>query len=222
MGNARGVTRGETMEKVLRMRAIVGAGLLSMSVPAVSGDAANRLNEYLSAIDAVGSKFEQRLFDERRNLLEQSSGTMLIDRPGRFRFEYVDPPQLIVGDGAKVWLYDPELAQVTVRDMDATLGTTPAVLLSGNAPVEEGFRVTAPDSGTGIDVFVLVPRSDDAPFGRIRLAFVGGEFRRMELVDRFGQMTVMVFDDIRRQPSIPSGAFAFTPPAGVDVIDAGE
>ena len=147
-----------------------------------------------------------------RNLLEQARGTVLIDRPGRFRFDYTDPPQLIVGDGARVWIYDPELAQVTVRDVDAALGSTPAALLTSERPVAEGFRVEELDVGANVDVFALEPRAEDASFTRIRLAFAGGELRRMELVDQFGQTTLLTFHDIRRRPDLPADAFTFTPP----------
>ena len=205
---------------VFRFGTLIGAGLLSISFTAVLADAAGRLDTYLSGLDTVSSQFEQRLFDEQHNLLEQARGTVLIDRPGRFRFEYADPPQLIVGDGARVWIYDPELAQVTVRDIDAALGSTPAVLLTTDRPVGEAFRVEARGSGEGLDVFDLEPKVEDAPFSRIGLAFVGGELRRMELVDRFGQTTLMKFHGIRRQPEAPAGAFTFMPPAGVDVLDA--
>ena len=207
---------------VFRFGRLIAAGLLLMSFTAVFADAAERLDTYLSRLDTVSSKFEQRLFDEQRNLLEQARGTVLIDRPGRFRFEYADPPQLIVGDGAKVWIYDPELAQVTVRNIDAALGSTPAVLLTTDRPVGDAFRVEARDTGGGPDVFDLEPKVEDAPFTRIGLAFVGAELRRMELVDRFGQTSLIKFSDIQRHPAIPANAFTFTPPAGVDVIEAGD
>ena len=129
--------------------------------------------------------------------------------------------QVIVGDGAKIWIYDPDLAQVTVREVDAALGSTPAVLLTTDRPVEEQFRVEALDAGAGFEAFALEPRAEDASFTSIRLAFAGGELRRMELVDQFGQTSVIRFTDVRRQPAVPPGAFTFTPPAGVDVIDAG-
>ena len=207
---------------MLRFGRLLGAGLLSMSCTAVLADAAGRLNAYLSGLDTVSSRFEQRLFDERRNLLEQATGTVLIDRPGRFRFDYTDPPQLIVGDGARVWIYDPELAQATVRDVDATLGSTPAVLLTTERPVEDSFRVATLDAGGDLEVFTLEPKAEDASFTRIRLAFAGGDLRRMELVDQFAQTTLIAFHDIRRRPAIPADAFTFTPPAGVNVIDADE
>ncbi len=202
-----------------RLGGFVGVWVLSLSCTAVLADAAGRLDAYLSGLDTVSSQFEQRLFDERRNLLEQARGTVLIDRPGRFRFDYTDPPQIIVGDGARVWIYDPDLAQVVVRDVDAALGSTPAVLLSTDRPVEEVFRVEALEIGGNVDVFALEPKAEDASFSRIRLAFADGELRRMELVDQFGQTTLISFHGIRRQPAIPPDAFTFTPPAGVDVID---
>ena len=205
----------------LRFGWLLGAGLLlSTSCTSAHADAAGRLDAYLSGLDTVSSQFEQRLFDERRILLEQARGVVLIDRPGRFRFDYTDPPQLVVGDGARVWIYDPELAQATVRDVDAALGSTPAVLLTADRPVEEGFRVETLDGDGGLEVFALEPKAEDAPFTRIRLAFADGDLRRMELFDQFGQTTLITFHGIRRQPVIPAGAFTFTPPAGVDVIDA--
>ena len=204
-----------------RIGRLVGAWVLSLSGTAVLADAAGRLDAYLSGLDTVSSQFEQRLFDEHRNLLERARGTVLIDRPGRFRFDYTDPPQLIVGDGTRVWIYDPELAQVVVRDVDAALESTPAALLSTNRPVEEEFRVEASEVAGNVDVFALEPKAEDASFSRIRLAFTGGELRRMELVDQFGQTTLITFHGIRRQPAIPLDAFTFTPPVGADVIDDG-
>ena len=205
---------------MLRLGWLLGTGLLSMSCTVVLADVVERLDGYLSGLGSVSSQFEQRLFDERRNLIEQAGGTVLLDRPGRFRFDYTNPPQLIVGDGERVWIYDPELAQVTVRDIDAALGSTPAALLTSEQPVEEGFRVEAIDIGGNVELFALEPKTEDASFTRIRLAFTGGELRRMELVDQFGQTTLLAFHDIRRQSEIPVDAFTFTPPAGVDVIDA--
>ena len=204
-----------------RFGRLLGAGLLSTCFTTALADAAGRLDGYLSGLDTVSAQFEQRLFDERHRLLEHARGTVLIDRPGRFRFDYSEPPQLVVGDGARVWIHDPELAQVTVRDVDAALGSTPAVLLTTDRPVEERFRVEALDAGADYDAFALEPRAEDAPFTLIRLAFVGGELRRMELVDQFGQTSLITFTDVRRQPIVPADAFTFTPPAGADVIEAG-
>ena len=206
----------------LRLGRLLGAGLLSLSCTAALADAAERLNGYLAGLDTLSSRFEQRVLDEQRVLLERTSGTVLIDRPGRFRFEYTDPPLIVVGDGMRVWIHDIELAQVTVHDLDAALGSTPAVLLTSERPVEEGFRVETFDTGADADVFALEPKAEDASFSRIRLAFAGGELRRMELVDQFGQTTLLTFRGVRRRPAIPADAFTFTPPPGVDVIDAGE
>ena len=203
---------------MLRFGPLAAAGLLSVFPAAAPADAAARLDAHLSELDTVSARFEQRVFDEQDNLFEETGGTVLIDRPGRFRFDYEDPPQLIVGDGAKVWIYDRELAQVTVRRADDALGSTPAVLLASGRPVEEVFRVRALDAGGGLAWFGLEPKAEDAAFARIRLGFAGGELRRMELLDRFGQTTRLDFDDFRRNPAIPAGAFTFVPPEGVDVV----
>ena len=212
----------ESIDMMLRFTTLAVAGLLSLSCTAAPAGAGERLDAYLSGLDTVASRFEQRLFDENRNLLEQARGTVLIERPGRFRFDYAEPPQLIVGDGARVWIYDPELAQVTVREVDAALAPTPAILLTSERPVEESFRVEELEVGTNIDVFALEPKAEDASFTRIRLAFADGELRRMELVDQFGQTTLLTFHDIRRRPELPADAFTFTPPDGVDVVDGSD
>ena len=203
---------------VLRFGPLAAAGLLSVFPAAAPADAAARLDAHLSELDTVSARFEQRVFDEQDNLFEETGGTVLIDRPGRFRFDYEDPPQLIVGDGAKVWIYDRELAQVTVHRAGDALGSTPAVLLASGRPVEEVFRVQALDADGGLVWFGLEPKAEDASFARIRLGFAGGALRRMELLDRFGQTTRLDFDDFRRNPAIPAGAFTFVPPEGVDVV----
>ena len=207
---------------LVRRGRILSAALLWMGCAAALADAADLLGAHLSRLDTVSSRFEQRLFDEQRNLLERASGIVLIDRPGRFRFEYQEPPQLIVGDGARVWIYDPELAQVTVRDMDAALASTPAVLLTSDDPIDDWFRIEKLDTQQGLDVFDLDPKTEDTAFTRIRLAFVDGDLRRMELLDQFGQTSVIGFDEVRHHPTIPPGAFEFTPPPGVDVIDGSD
>lgn len=206
---------------VLRFGPLAAAGLFSIFPAAVPADAAARLDAHLSGLDTVSARFEQRVFDEQHNLFEETGGTVLIDRPGRFRFDYEDPPQLIVGDGTKVWIHDRELAQVTVRHAGDALGSTPAVLLASGRPVEEAFRVQALGAGGGLEWFGLEPKAEDASFTRVRIGFAGGELRRMELVDRFGQTTLLGFDGIAREPVVPANAFTFTPPDGTDVVDAG-
>ena len=205
---------------VLRFGLLVVAGLLPFLPAAVPADAASRLDARLSGLDTVSARFEQRVFDERNNLFEETAGTVLIDRPGRFRFDYEDPSHLIVGDGEKVWIHDRELAQVTVRRAGDALGSTPAVLLASGRPVEEAFRVRELGTDGGLDWFGLEPKAEDASFARIRLGFAGEELRRMELLDRFDQTTRLDFDDLRRNPAVPAGAFTFAPPEGVDVIFA--
>ena len=202
----------------IRLGPLIGAGLAAIVPGIAAAGPADRLDAYLSNLDSVFSRFEQRVFDERRNLLEQVSGALLIDRPGRFRFEYTDPPQIIVGDGEKIWIYDPELAQVTVQDMNDALDSTPAALLTSERPVAEAFRVERAEPGGGIERFILTPKAEGTMFSSIRLEFASEKLRRMVLVDQFGQTSVIELGAVRHNPSIPAGAFVFKPPAGVDVV----
>jgi outer membrane lipoprotein carrier protein len=152
-------------------------------------------------------------------MLQQATGTMQFSRPGRFRWEYDRPyEQLIVGDGSKVWLYDKDLNQVTVRRFDRALGSSPAALLAGSDDIEKNYRLTSLGSQDGLDWLEAVPRTQDTAFERVKLGFGKAGLEAMELRDQFGQITVIKFSTIERNPKLPPESFRFTPPKGADVI----
>lgn len=181
-----------------------------------------RLDAFLSGLDTLEARFEQTLYDEQLNKLEQSEGTFHLRRPNQFRWDYQKPEtQLIVADGEQVWMYDRELQQVTVRPIDAALGATPAMLLSSGEPVEKNFQVSDAAPSRGMEWVHLVPRQQDSGFAHIRIGFEGDVLRLMELTDTFGQLTRLVFRDLKRNINIGSRTFRFVPPDGVDVIHGG-
>lgn len=148
-----------------------------------------------------------------------SSGSVLLSRPGKFRWTVDKPyPQLMVGDGQKVWLYDPDLKQVTVRRMGETLTGTPAALLAGDNAIEKSFELSDGGSRDGADWVLAVPRGKDASFSRILLGFKGEVLQAMEMHDNFGQVTNIVFSGQERNPAIAAAQFKFTAPAGADVV----
>jgi outer membrane lipoprotein carrier protein len=179
----------------------------------------DRLNEFMNSTLAATGEFEQRIYNRERKLVQESRGTLAFQRPGRFRWAYSKPyPQLIVGDGARVWVYDEDLNQVTVRKLDQALGATPAALLAGANDALKAF--TLKDEGTrdGLEWVEAVPRDSDSTFERIRMGFGLTGLERMELTDTFGQTTVLRFRALQRNPRVDPGLFRFAPPKGADVV----
>jgi outer membrane lipoprotein carrier protein len=168
---------------------------------------------------ASRAEFEQKVYDRERRLTQESRGTFSFQRPGRFRWATDQPyEQLIVGDGERVWIYDPDLKQVTVRSMGRALGATPAALLAGSAQAEQAFELADVGRIAGLDWMEARPRDKDAGFERIRLGFGPAGIESMELHDHFGQTTLLRFSNITRNPPLEPGAFRFVPPKGVDVL----
>lgn len=198
--------------------------LLALPVLAHAGKGLERLDSFFKNNKAVLADFQQTLVDEKNRELKQAHGTLILQRPGKFRWDYAAPHrQLIIADGKKFWLYDADLEQVTVRVMDATLGTTPAVLLSGERPLQESFVITelgvrGGEEWQGLEWVGLTPKADDASFSRVWLGFDEKELRAMELTDNFGQTTLIRFSNLRREASVDATLFTFVPPPGVDVI----
>ena len=180
--------------------------------------AASRLEESLAGLGSFRAEFRQTVTDSGGQQTESAEGTVALARPGKFRWDYRTPPQLIVSDGVTVWLYDEDLAQVTVRPAAEALIGTPALLLSGRADFRSEFQVTDGGSEDGLAWSRLEPRDAESDFRELRVGIAAGELRRMVLVDRLGQVTRLDFDRIERNPDLDPTGFSFTPPPGVDVV----
>ncbi|BBU67722.1 MAG: outer membrane lipoprotein chaperone LolA [Rhodocyclaceae bacterium] len=149
----------------------------------------------------------------------KSQGTMAISRPGKFRWSINKPyTQLMVGDGSRIWLYDPELKQVIVRKSEKALGGTPAALLAGDNDAEQRFTFKADGEHAGAEWVIAEPKQNDTGFVRIRIGLAGNELKGMVLEDSFGQVTTLVFSNVVRNGDAPASLFRFTPPAGADVL----
>lgn len=165
--------------------------------------------------------FRQTVVSRSARVPQVSSGTFAFARPGKFRWSYEKPyEQLVVGDGAKVWVYDRDLNQVIVRELDAALGATPAALLAGDNALERNFALVDGGTSDGLAWVEATPKSADSTFTRVRIGFRDRLPRAMELVDAFGQTTRLAFDAFERNVAIPADQFRFVPPAGADVVSA--
>jgi outer membrane lipoprotein carrier protein len=178
-----------------------------------------RFQAYLRTTHTARADFEQKVFDREKKLVQQSKGSFSFLRPGRFRWSYAQPyAQLIVGDGARVWIHDEDLNQVTVRAMARALGSTPAALLAGAADVERAFELSDAGSRDGLEWLEAKPREREAGFERIRLGMGTVGVQAMELTDHFGQTTVLRFSNVVRNPQLDPASFRFVPPKGADVL----
>ncbi len=194
--------------------------LLAALLPGVSSAASvEALKSLLEQTTTARARFAQMVLDRNMKKLQEATGTMQFARPGKFRWEYDKPyEQVIVSDGTRVWLYDKDLNQVTVRKYDRALGTSPAALLAGSNEIERNYRFNTVGNQDGLDWLEAVPRTQDTAFERIRLGFGKAGLEAMELRDQFGQITVIKFSTIERNAKLPPEAFSFTPPKGADVI----
>ncbi|HEV8330524.1 MAG TPA: outer membrane lipoprotein chaperone LolA [Steroidobacteraceae bacterium] len=214
--------------KCLQWARLAGAliSLAAAAVPAFGAAAAQtapegqkRVETFLQGLDGLQAQFKQTLSDRSGQPLEEASGTLAISRPDRFRWDYRDPyQQVIVADGARIWIYDSDLEQVTVRKLDETLSATPAMLLSGRSNLADNFSVTQASREGAVDWVRMEPRRDDTDFRWVRLGFEGAVLKYMQLADKLGQTTSLEFSKVERNPPLDPSRFTFTVPPGADVI----
>lgn len=191
----------------------------SVAVPAKS-IGRERMASFTKGLKSLDARFEQRVFDPNGRPSETSSGSVKLSAPRQFRWEYLKPaPQLIVADGDQIWIYDPELEQVTVRNQSREEQGSPLAVLIDPTELDRQYKVTDGGKSGGLDWLVLLPRKEeDAPFQKAKLGFGAGGLVRMELNDGLGQHTVIGFGPWQRNPAFAAGTFRFTPPKGVDVV----
>lgn len=203
----------------LRLCAFALSLFLATTIHAAT--ATDRLHDFFKNVQSLRADFTQTVSDTRMKTLQDAKGTFVMQRPNKFRWNYVKPyEQVIVADGAKLWLYDKDLEQVTVKSLDSGLGNTPALLLSGSRPLEETFHVSeVAGSNDGLQWIELSPKDADSSFTRVRLAFGAQSLEVMELTDSFGQVTRLRFSEVQLNKKFPADEFKFTPPKGVDVIE---
>jgi outer membrane lipoprotein carrier protein len=208
-------------------RAAALALAVMLAVSAARGDAPNGvtlLDRYLDGLQTLRASFSQTLTDSHGQKIDQGAGTLVVSRPGKLRWEL--RPQgardsggeLMVADGKNVWFYDRDLAQVSVKPIDAGLSGTPAMLLSGAVDVRSNFLLSDAGEHEGLSWVSVQPRSADSDFRAARLGFARGDLKRMILEDKLGQTATIVFDHAVRNGPVASDEVSFTPPAGADVI----
>jgi len=210
----------ETGSLVKRLCCTAAATLLMLSsAPVMAGEALDRLQRFTDGLRSFQADFVQTRYDEDQNPVRESQGVAYLEKPGLFRWAYQKPyEQTIVGDGERLWIYDADLEQVTVKKMQRALATAPIMLLSGEAPLDEHFELKELGRREGLLWVELRPKSDETDFRRIFLGLDERTLQVMELRDRFDQVTQIRFNNVEMNPDLAASRFEFTPPDGVDVL----
>jgi len=179
----------------------------------------DQLQSFFAKTQSMRAHFHQTVLDSQGRKVQEVDGTMQLQRPGKFRWDYDKPyVQQIVGDGDKVWLFDPELNQVTVRTISKALGSSPAALLAGSKEIEKSFQLQDEGRQDALEWVKATPKDEDNGFEEVFLGFKDNVLKEMEMRDNFGHKTIIEFTGIELNPRLASQAFMFKPPAGADVV----
>jgi outer membrane lipoprotein carrier protein len=195
----------------------IAAVMLLLACVSASASPASRVDQYLSGISTWSADFEQRIEGDQGTPARTASGHL--QKPGKFRWNYAAPnEQMVLADGRKLWFYDKDLGQANVRDLDASLDGSPAMLLASQSAVSKEFDITDLPASAGLEWFQLKPKHGAGDFLAARVGFLKGEPVRMLLADKLNQLTEIRFSHAVRNQPIAADVFTFTPPPGVDVI----
>ncbi len=182
-------------------------------------DGVSSLRDFFNNTQTMRAKFSQVVTDTKGRKVQEVEGTMQLQRPNKFRWDYNKPyEQQIISDGKDVFLYDTDLQQVTVRALSKAIGSSPAAMLAGGAAVDNGFTLKNANRKDGLTWVLALPKDKDSGFERVLLGFKDEKLRKMELYDSFNHVTHITFDAVERNPVLQDATFLFTPPKGVDVV----
>ncbi|WHZ18968.1 MAG: Outer membrane lipoprotein carrier protein LolA [Rhodanobacteraceae bacterium] len=203
------------MRKLILLAAL---SLFACATFAATGARA-RLDAFASGLHSLRGDFTQTVYDSHGNITGASHGLLALQAPRLFRWEVTDPyQQLIVADGKKVWVYEPDLQQVTVRDQGATEAHSPLTVLTDLSQLDSEFKTTDAGTRDGLEWLRLVSRAKGPQFEYAEIGFDATGPRRMVFKDTLGNRTEIAFSGWQRNPSLPADTFTFVPPKGTDVV----
>ena len=189
---------------------------------ALAQSAESRLNAALKRLDNLTAEFKQTVLDRDKRVIEQSSGKVAIQRPGKFSWIYTSPyDQQIIADGSELWVYDVDLDQVTVKPMESGLAAAPIMILMKQQDIGVDFVIREVGQRKFLYWVSLDPKTKDMEYSKVFIGLENGVVKAMELRDSFGQSTQIVFENLRFNVVHDPATFQFIPPAGVDVFGAG-
>ena len=196
------------------------AAVLAVATGAATAGGKERLQSFLDGVQSLQARFDQSVFDTSQGQTRRLEGMFYLQRPGKFRWDYTEPKgQLVLADGKTVWLVEDDLRQAYQKRQSEALRGTPALLLTEQLKLEDHFEIADLGAGQDLEWVELIPRDPESQFTRVLLAFAGNELRRMELADKFGQVTRFGFSDIRRNPRLDPDLFVYVPPRGTQMFE---
>lgn len=202
------------------LKALMFSILLVSSAAYAESTPIAQLKAFLHTSASLSADFKQVSFDKAGRPAQSSFGKFYLNRPGKFRWNYEKPfEQEIVSNGGKVWFYDADLEQVTVKKLDDSLGSTPALLLTGQIDIEEKFNLEEQGKDDDMNWVKLSPKNEESGFKYILIGLNAGQLGGMELSDNFGQLTRIYFSNIQINPSLNDSLFNFKAPKGIDVFE---
>lgn len=194
--------------------------VLGLAAGLASADGKERLQAFLSGVESLQARFDQSVFDTSQGQSRRLEGVFYLQRPGKFRWDYTEPKgQIVLADGRTVWLVEEDLKQAYHKPQSSALRGTPALLLTEQLKLEDHFEIADLGPSQDLEWVELVPRDPESQFARILLAFKGNELRRMELADKFAQVTRFSFSDIKRNPQLDPKLFVYVPPRGTQLFE---
>jgi len=196
--------------------------IYALTSPAFAQSAEKRLNDALAKLDNLTADFKQTVLDDEKKIVQQSSGKVAIQRPGKFSWIYTTPyEQRIIADGKELWIYDVDLDQVTVKPMATGLASAPIMILMRQDKIDSEFNISEIGQRKFLYWVKLEPKTRDMDYTDVYIGLEDGAVKAMELRDKFGQSTQIVFDKLRLNVVHNPATFKFVAPAGVDVFGVG-
>ncbi len=207
------------MNKINVFRLAFLAFYLFSSTGFATDEPVKQLQAFLKATKSLTADFKQVLINEAGDPYQTSYGVFYLQRPGKFRWDYLKPfQQQIVSTSGKVWFYDTDLEQVTIKKLDESVGSTPALLLSGDISLENNFTMENQGVDGNLQWIKLLPKNQESTFKFITIGLNKGSLAGMELSDNFGMLTRIYFSNVLLNPPIKPTLFEFKAPKGADVF----
>ncbi|MGZ5048079.1 MAG: outer membrane lipoprotein chaperone LolA [Usitatibacter sp.] len=211
------------MQRLVAPAQAGGQWLLALALSSPLAAHASGLDDFLSfngSTRTATANFQQQVFDRTGKVVDRASGTFAFARPGKFRWTYEKPHvQVLVGDGTKLWIHDPDLNQVTVKRIGNAISSTPAALLAGKDDITTLFTLRDAGTADGLSWVEATPKAQDTGFERVRLGLNGKTLAAMELYDQLGGHTMLRISELKANAPVSPETFKFTPPKGADVLE---
>lgn len=206
---------------MIRIKKLVPCLLLPLllATQTASADGMSNAKAFYAQTSSMRANFHQVVTDRQGRKIQEVDGEMQLKRPNKFRWDYNKPyEQQIVSDGVQVWLYDTDLAQVTVSTLGKSIGSSPAALLAGDATIDKSFKLTNAFRKDTLQWVSAKPKDKESGFEKILMGFKENKIQALSLIDSFGHTTKIVFTEVEVNPVLEEKNFLFNPPKGVDVV----